>query len=380
MNRQFIQTSVVGFVFAFAVKLISPVLSPYIKSFGFSDIAMGFIYSLFPLSVIIFMPFFGALSDQVGRKTIIRLGISMEILAFMLYIYGAGSWMIILARLLHAVAFTTVYLISLSKIQDLLKDSERGRLAGFFLSMQKVGEIIAPILGGFLADRFFVTMPFFTGIMIMAALLFLLFLHAKDKKISFGTYHGVGQLRDFLAHRPLKGMAILGMVMHANGPALLTFLPLFIVNELSLAYSYVGIAYFVFGAASLFQFYFGSLSDRLGRSKIMIGGTLIKGLMWLLIPFAVSFNWMLVILLIGGIGGAMWNVSAWSLMSDVGEKIKKEASIVSSYSSIAKIGGFASFLVSGFFVQFFSIQALFICTAILVFGGSIASWFYVHEY
>ena len=69
-----------------------------------------------------------------------------------------------------------------------------------------------------------------------------------------------------------------------------------------------------------------------------------------MIFFTNSYFGLLVLLFIHGTGGGMWNVSAWSLMSSIGERINKEGQIVTSYVSVAKIGAVAMSLCAGFIV------------------------------
>ncbi len=69
-----------------------------------------------------------------------------------------------------------------------------------------------------------------------------------------------------------------------------------------------------------------------------------------LIPISVVNSYLLLLILIflAGTGSAMWNVSAWSLMSEVGEKMNAECRILTSYFSIAKLGELLSFVISAF--------------------------------
>ncbi|MCK4967901.1 MAG: hypothetical protein KAS12_02505, partial [Candidatus Aenigmarchaeota archaeon] len=82
----------------------------------------------------------------------------------------------------------------------------------------------------------------------------------------------------------------------------------------------------------------------------------------------------LILLFFVGLGNSMWNVSAWTLMSDIGEAKKIECGIIGSYISIAKTGAFLSFLVSGLVVQMWGINALFMANGILIILGTILAY------
>ena len=169
-------------------------------------------------------------------------------------------------------------------------------------------------------------------------------------------------------------MAILGIVTHAAQPGIILFLPLFIVYNMGLDLIYVGYAFFILEIMHIFQFWFGKQADKYGAWKFVIIGCLTMALGMGLLYISNSFFTLIIFLFIQSIGRSMWNVSAWSFMSKVGEENKKEGEIAASYASIAKIGAFVSFLLSGIIVTFFGIQTLFLINAILVVFGVIFAY------
>ncbi|GAF86331.1 unnamed protein product, partial [marine sediment metagenome] len=80
-----------------------------------------------------------------------------------------------------------------------------------------------------------------------------------------------------------------------------------------------------------------------------------------------------------GTGGAVWNVSAWSFMSTFGEKSKREGSVVGSYMSIAKIGAFFGFILSGIIVQFLNIETLFKIMSVIGISGALLASIYLTD-
>ncbi|HDD72556.1 MAG TPA: MFS transporter [Candidatus Aenigmarchaeota archaeon] len=371
--REYVRFTRIGVFFSFVAFLTTPVLSPYIKSLGFDDIQLSLIFSLFSLSIIIFSPMIGRVSDMIGRRRVILFGLIMEILAMVFYIIGDFWVVIAAARILNAVGYITVILIVLTKIEDSLDGKTRGRYTGWSLSLENASKIIAPIIGGLIADILFVTAPFYLSILLLT-LLAVYFIRSKPRRrtrIRRDIFNVIAELREFLSDRKLKGMAILGIVCHASVPAVNLFLPLLIMEKFGLTYSFVGIAYFFLGFFNLFQFYFGRLCDTAGRSRVLLAGTLIYGIGLLLVSVSQSYPVLLIVLLFNGIGGSMWNISAWCLMSDIGEGMKKEGQILMSYASIAKTGTFVSFLISGFIVMLFGIEELFFLNGLLVLVGTL---------
>ncbi|UCD04014.1 MAG: MFS transporter [Candidatus Woesearchaeota archaeon] len=373
--KDYLRVTGIGTYFLSTVYLLQPVLAPYIESFGFNPIQLSLFFSVFPLALIFSSVYFGKLSDQVGRKRVIIIGFALEIVAIFFYMVGTPWIFIVLGRIFDAVAIGCVQLIVIARISDLVDDTKRGKFTGWSLSMNSVGILVAPLVGGIIADRFFVKAPFILAIFLL--LILVLFFYKESShtiKIKRQRIHILQELRNFISARELKGMAILGITAHFANSAELVFLPLLIIQKYNLTYSYIGFAMFVFGITHLLQGVFGNLSDTYGANRTVLIGIALRigGLFF--VATAGSYPLLILILGIIGTGGAMWNVSAWSLMSTVGEKMKREGSVVGSYISIAKIGAFFGFIVSGVIVQFLNIETLFkIMSVIGIIGTLLAS-------
>jgi MFS family permease len=371
--REYIRFTEIGTLFIFTAFLINPVLSPYIRGLGFDEFQIGLIFSLYPLSIILFSPVMGRLSDAVGRRFIILTGIVMQIAAMLLYIADGSYIVISLARILNATGYVTVILTVLAKIEDSVDSKSRGRYVGWSLSIEYVSRMVAPILGGIVADMLFITAPFVLSIILLAVLSFY-FVRQKTRRsgrVSRGDFNPLKEIREFLSEKALRGMAAMGIVMHASMPVTNVFLPLLLIDKFGASFTLVGMAFFAMGALHLLQFFFGSLSDRFGSKHVLLPGTLLFGICMVLASAAGSYYTLLIILLFLGMGGAMWNIAAYSIMSDIGESLKKEGQVVMTYASIAKTGAFASFVLSGLVAQYYGIEMLFLLSGILIIAGTL---------
>ncbi len=372
----------INLVFMLALYLVIPILGPYIKSLGYTSTQLGFIFTLFPLTIIFVLPIIGNLSDKMGKKNIIVLAVFFQIIAFLLYIYNTYIICIIVARLLDAVTFATLTIIILAKVEDGIQDKDRGYLGGLFLSIGHIGKVVAPLIGGFLADYFFISFPFFISITIFAFLLIILF-DKKEfhfKKIHRGDLDLISNIKYFFSFKKLRLMGLLGILTHATHPVLILFLPLFIVSDLGQSYSLVGLGFFLLGATHLLQYYFGKLCDKYGNYKLVDLGLIIYATGLISFFFINNIFILLIVLLLMGIGTAMWNISAWTLMSDIGEKKRGEGFILTTYMSIAKIGAFFSFIFSGIIVDVLSFHFLSLILGTILLAATVFTYFMFSKY
>jgi len=268
----------------------------------------------------------------------------------------------------------------LAKIEDCVSRECRGKDTGLSLSLAYLGQLLGPLAGGFLADYFFIRMPFITSALILLVLSFWLRPAGPGKagraKIKLPSLSWLSPLRSFWSHRALRGMGILGMVMHAANPAMQVFLPLLIVERLGMSYKAIGVAMFFQGITHVLQGVLGSWGDRIGHYKVVLTGTGAYALCLAGIFFAPNYAWLLVTLFILGFGSSMWNVGAWSLMSEIGEGERTEAQVVTSYMTIAKMGSLISFLLSAWLVSVFGISFIFLLNgAVIALGMSVALFY-----
>ncbi|MFC1753913.1 MFS transporter [Thermoproteota archaeon] len=367
--KEYLTTTGLATMFMFARFLYMPVLAPYIKGVGLNDFQTGIVLSAFGLVVFLTAPIIGHLSDKIGRRAIMLIGLLASIMGIALYIIDQVWWTFMLARALMAIGFIAVVIVGIARIEDNIDDKDRGKYSGWSLTLIDAARIFAPPLGGLLADYYFVKMPFFVAIVLMAVQLIYLILAKKQYKTRHITKSDLdlfGLLRAFIANKNLRGMAILGMSMHTTMSLSTMFLPILIRNEWGLPYRYVGYVLFAYMISHLFQFAFGKFADKIGSAKGVLIGTGLFGLTLLVLSQVNDYISLLILVAVWGVWGSLWNVSAWAYMSYIGERQGNEGEVTCSYISWAKLGSFMSFLLGGLFVMHFGLPAYMLLLGALI--------------
>lgn len=364
------QATFVGVLFSFGLNAFYAYIAPFLSSIGFSNSNISFIYTFSPLAVIVLTPILGRFSDEIGRKRIIILGLLSEIATILAIVILPLSFLraTILVTFQIAAAIV-VELTILSSIEDNLDGKNRGFFTGVFESIKSLGVFLGPLAGSLIVVFYPVDFVFkFTILIFLFLIIFALLL--KEKNISrepkYKDLNFIREIKNFWNNYRLRGLGILGIFIHFSVPSYIIFLPLFVIQDLRAPLQYVGFIAAIGVFFNLFQFIHGWLCDMKGSGKIVLLGTTITALTFIMIYFTNSLFLLFAVVFLHSFGSSMWNTSAWCYLSEIGEKVGREGEILGSYMAIAKIGSFLSFIVSGVLVLFLGVRFLFLFYGVLI--------------
>ncbi len=377
-KASYIAATAIGTAYSFTDTAITTVLAGYLASLGFTSIQLSLVIGLFSLTLVFASFELGHLSDVIGRHKVILLGIICSIISALIYIFGPTLLTAAIAQVLGAIGFAAVVWSALAKVGDSIQNS-RGAQTGLSQSVRRIGNVAAPVIAGLLADRFFVTAPIILNVIILVTLIPLLYIEGRgdghnaiqNKSKAISRWE---RLRWFLANPKLRSLAIIGptanMVLAINN----LVLPLFVLQKLGLSYVYVGYLISAWVASSLFQWLLGHIADKISWERGIIIGTTITGLGMVAIAFTQSYWIIFLLILIGGAGSALWDISAVTLMSHIGAKENRTGETIGTYFAFAKIGSFVSFIASGIIVTLFSPQLFFAIVGSLILVATVVGY------
>jgi len=139
---------VVQFVEALAFFLPQSFYPMYITSLGATVASVGVFISAFTLSSALFSPQIGRLSDRIGRKKLILIGLSGDVV-FGVLTGLAPSWhWLLVVRLLNGALSAAATLPTEALIVDSSPIHSRGEILGFTSACAMAGRWTGPIFGG----------------------------------------------------------------------------------------------------------------------------------------------------------------------------------------------------------------------------------------
>jgi len=157
--------------------MVIPIFPFYIERLGVSGSQYGLLIAVYAIMQFLFSPFWGSLSDRVGRKPILLVGIFGGGLTMLMFGLASQLWMLFVARLLSGLLASATMPAAMAYIGDSTSEAERGGGIGKLGAAAGLGLILGPGLGGWLAGESLST-PFFiaAGLSLVSMLLIAAFL------------------------------------------------------------------------------------------------------------------------------------------------------------------------------------------------------------
>ena len=165
------------FVVMLGYGMITPLLPFYIEELGAGGAEMGLLVASYAVMRMICGPVWGSLSDRIGRKPILLIGILGYAVTMLWFGLATKLWMLFAARILAGILSSATAPTTMAFVSDSTPENERGGGMGMLSAASGVGAILGPVLGGLLGDKT-IAVPFFiaAGLSVVSLLLAWVFL------------------------------------------------------------------------------------------------------------------------------------------------------------------------------------------------------------
>ena len=270
-----------------AYSVAVPVLPDFAKRFHASPTTIGLLFGSFGMTLLTISVPMGALSDRVGRKGPMIVGLAMLALSTVAFAYAQSLPMLFAARLAQGAADGITWIVGFAMFADLYGPDERGRAMGLAMAGSSLGIIIGPVLGGWLYEIGGIRLPF---LVVAAMALIDLIVFSLVAPATKGT-GGSTPMRRVLAHRPV---AITALVVVAGGGTIAMLepvIPLVMQARAGLGPAAIGTLFGIAAVSSTVMHpIYGRLSDRRGGRKLMMTGLVASAFTLPLLNFATDFR------------------------------------------------------------------------------------------
>src|SRR6476620_1375184 len=110
--------------------IIIPVLPFYAEEIGASPTQLGLLMAVYSLTQLIFAPMWGRVSDRIGRKPVIMIGILGLAISFFLTGISTELWMLFVARILGGILSSANMPTAMAYVADITSAEDRGKGMG----------------------------------------------------------------------------------------------------------------------------------------------------------------------------------------------------------------------------------------------------------
>ena len=129
--------------------VVIPILPNLVKGLSGSDFMVGVVAAVFSFMQFVFAPFWGNLSDKIGRRPVILVSIIISMLSYLLFTQAnILSWLIV-ARVFSGIGSANLG-TTYAYISDATDKQNRSRAMGLVGAAFGAGFIFGPPIGGFL--------------------------------------------------------------------------------------------------------------------------------------------------------------------------------------------------------------------------------------
>lgn len=367
-NKDF-SVALTGYFFLFMGISLFFIFPLFFEPFHVSKSRIGLIMGVHSLAAIFIRPVFGRLLDLKGRKKISLFGIAFLIGVLPLFhlIQNAGVFPLIL-RSLTGIGWGISMTATITICSDLASVTKLAQSMGIIGVAGLVSVALGPLLGEEIVRQFGFSGLFNASFLFVAAAFVCIFL-TKDavKPNNSNSLNMPGRIRD-LAFFSLFLISAITIAHGATRGAVVNFIALF---AKSIPIERIGPFFVSFSAAAIItRLFFGDLSDRYGRKKIIFPSVVVISLNLLMISQAHSL-WVLILAgLVGGFGQGLIFPALSTYIIDVLGRDNKGLAI-SLYLTFFDVGMGVGSVFFGWISDLFGYRKMYLTAGIFFFVTSL---------
>lgn len=127
--------------------IVIPLLPIYSQAYGASGLTLGLLFSSFSLMQLVFAPFWGRLSDKIGRRPVLIIGLVGTAASYVLFGLAEGLTLLFVSRSL-AGFFGANVATAQAYVADVTTPADRAKGMGMIGAAFGLGFTFGPLIGG----------------------------------------------------------------------------------------------------------------------------------------------------------------------------------------------------------------------------------------
>ncbi|TRO52962.1 MFS transporter [Candidatus Bathyarchaeota archaeon] len=361
----------IGFSIMTGMSLSSSFLSIMADQLDPSGALVGMVVSAWFLSRIFLELPAGIISDRIGRRKLLVIGLGLAMLGPTLCSQATHIYILIIGRAFWGMGTALYFMSNMALLMDILPVDVRGSAIGLFQGIENIGSFMGAPLGALLATMFSFQKVFYFTI-VFTLISFIVAMRSKDltevtskseSKHSLSFKQISGSLRNWSILIVclcvfLRMLVIQGIFQ--------TVLQIYLNKDMGLTVGDIGwvVSMKVLGQI-IFLLIAGYLSDRYGRKPVLAFGFGVGAISIISFILSKSFTGLLISGFLGGVGEGLGITTLLALLTDIAP-VNARGGAVGLYRTFMDVGGFLGPIVFMIlYLQFTSLTPFYVAAGII---------------
>lgn len=362
--------------------LVIPVLPIYAEDLGAAALTIGLIEASFSAAQFYFAPFWGALSDRIGRRPVLLISIAVMMVSYLILANASTLLLLFLARSVAGIGAANVSIAN-AYVSDISPVHKRAKNFGIIGAAMGLGFIFGPPLGGMLKDFYGMDGVGYAaaGLSLLNLVLAWLLLPESSSERNTKRKLFTTPLREFRSVFPrvtlrsllLTHLIFMGAFSMLQMTASLLWKNRYMLREVEIGYTFgfIGICIVIIQGLLL-----GRLSAVVGERNLFVAGNFMMAIGLISMPY-VPVEVFVPIGLIGlvfiAFGSAFFTPTISSLLTQsAGDD--EQGKVLGLMQAMGSLGRVAGPITGGFFYGIAYYLPFTVAAGIMLITGSMALW------
>ena len=345
LPRIYYELLIIGFNIITGMSLSASFLPILADSLDPQGVLVGLVVSAWFLSRIFIELPAGLISDRIGRRKLIIIGLGLGVVGPIICSQATHIFILIIGRAIWGMGSALYFMSNMALLMDILPSGSRGRALGVFQGIELIGGFIGIPVGAWVATIISFTQVFYitTGFTTISFIIALMSRGIKniEAQVEAGASLNLGEVSASLRNWNILALCFTNFSRMLIRQGLdLTVLMLYLnkVQELGVAQIGLVVSMKVAGMI-IFVFIAGIVSDRYGRIPVLIIGYLIGAASLFMFTWANSIPLIFLSGFIGGIGDGLDMSTLMALLTDLTPP-NVRGGAVGLFRTFMDVGGF----------------------------------------
>jgi multidrug resistance protein len=210
--------------------IVIPFLPMFVKQMGVSAFGAGLAFAIYSLMQFLCAPMLGRVSDRIGRKPVIMLGLLGSAASYVIYGFASTFFWLMVSRAVHGACAGTISTAQ-AYIADTTDEKDRARGMGMIGAAFGLGFVLGPAVGGLLGQSGLRLPVFFAAALTFANFIFAAIRlpesHHPDRSAPVDLHHFIAPIlaipRNLASHKLSRLFTIAFLITFALSALEVTF-------------------------------------------------------------------------------------------------------------------------------------------------------------